>query len=274
MNYWWDRKTLKLRAKNTLKTKYWWTLLALIIVGILGSDGGSSISSSFSSYYNNNNSLSNYSMGGEYYNTVLSVATAIALVLLAIGFLYSTFIGNVISVGGYRFLCANTVEHNKPSLSHLFFGFKQGNYMNIVKAMFMRNLFVFLWSLLFVIPGIIKGYSYYMIPYIMAENPRISWQRAFEISKVTTRGEKWKIFVLGFSFIGWMFLASSFLCLALLPSHIFGLIIGLILYGLSMFALTPYIRATHAELYGALRFKAAKCGYCSKDEIASEHFDF
>ena len=109
--------------------------------------------------------------------------------------------------------------------------------MNVVKIMFWRELKIFLWSLLFVIPGIIKSYEYSMVPYILAENPHISSERAFELSKKMTRGEKWKIFVLDLSFLGWRILGVLCCCVG----EIF---------------LQPYVEATYAELYQVMREKA------------------
>ena len=96
------------------------------------------------------------------------------------------------------------------------------------------NVKVFLWSLLFIIPGIIKSYEYCMIPYILAENPEIEMDRAFEISRKMTKGEKWKIFVLGLSFIGWYLLGLLCCC------------VGTIF-------VDPYSEATYAELYQVMR---------------------
>lgn len=254
----WDRRTLKNRAKSVLRKKYWWTFLALLIVGILGSGNLSVASYNYSGSSNGYSNVYDYGYYPGYDAAMIwriaSIVLAVVGVFAVFAILYSIFVGNVIDVGGYRFMCANTVEANKPDLSNIFFGFKRGfNYLNIVRTIFLRNLFVFLWSLLLIIPGIIKGYAYFMVPYIMAENPNIPWQRAFEISKRTTQGEKWDIFVLGLSFLGWILLAALTL-------------------GLGFLFLNPYIQATHAELYGALRFKAAKCGYCTRDEIGAEHF--
>ncbi len=68
---------------------------------------------------------------------------------------------------------------------------------------FGRDLYTVLWTLCLIIPGIVKSYEYKMIPYILAENPRILRKRAFEISKNMMDGEKWNAFVIDLSFIGW-----------------------------------------------------------------------
>ena len=80
--------------------------------------------------------------------------------------------------------------------------------MNVVLTEFLRGLFTFLWSLLFVIPGIIKGYEYMLIPYLLADNPQMDREEAFAKSKEMMDGNKWSLFCLDFSFIGWMILSA------------------------------------------------------------------
>ena len=87
-------------------------------------------------------------------------------------------------------------------------GFLNGAYLRNVATIFCRDLYTALWTLCLVIPGIVKSYEYKMIPYILAENPRISRKRAFEISKNMMDGEKWNAFVLDLSFIGWNLLST------------------------------------------------------------------
>ena len=82
----------------------------------------------------------------------------------------------------------NRVSGSK--VERVFWVFKSGNYLNVVKIMFLMNLKIFLWSLLLFIPGIIKSYQYYMIPYILAENPGIDSRRAFELTKEMTDEQK------------------------------------------------------------------------------------
>ena len=110
------------------------------------------------------------------------------------------------------------------------------NYKNIVKTEFMRGLFVWLWSLLFLIPGIIKGYEYKMVPYIVSENPTINYKDALAESKKLMKGNKWKAFVLDLSFIGWD-------------------ILGVLTLGvLGVFFVDPYVYSTDAALYETLKY--------------------
>ncbi len=75
-------------------------------------------------------------------------------------------------------------------------------------AMLLSFVRVFLWSLLFVIPGAVKYYSYYLVPYILHDNPNISATEALQMSKTMMRGWKAKMFIFELSFIGWMLLSS------------------------------------------------------------------
>ena len=95
---------------------------------------------------------------------------------------------------------------------------------------FLRSLYVFLWSLLFVIPGIMKEYSYAMTPFILAENPGMSASQAIRLSEDLMDGYKSDLFILDLSFIGWDLLAV----LTLNLGHI---------------ALNPYKNAAYAAFY-------------------------
>ena len=93
---------------------------------------------------------------------------------------------------------------NAP-FSSLFSAFGGPAYRNVVKVMFMKNLFIFLWSLLFVIPGIYKAYQYCMVDYLMAEKSYMTYQRALELSRQMTRWREVQYFHSGLSFFGWLF---------------------------------------------------------------------
>ena len=109
------------------------------------------------------------------------------------------------------------------------------NWRGNVKTMFLRDLFLFLWSLLFFIPAIIKAYSYRMVPYILADHPEMSGTEVITLSRQMMNGSKWRAFVLDLSFIGWHILSA--------------LTMGI----LGIFYVTPYKCSTDAELYQALK---------------------
>ena len=141
------------------------------------------------------------------------------------------------------------IREEEKTLDSLIFVYKSGQLKNSIITMFMKGLFQWLWTLLLIIPGIIKSYEYRMIPYILSENPGISRKRAFEISKQMMKGNKWKTFVLDLSFIGWQILSA--------------LTIGI----LGIFYVNPYVQGTNAELYAYLREDALQRGYVSSNEL-------
>lgn len=211
-------------------------MLAALIVSIITGGGGGSSSAGASSG-SSAGASSGTSDGSMEFNIsillfILLIVAVIFVVALVIGFALSAFLTNILEVGGCRFFIKNAEE--KATVAEFAYGFKN-NYMNMVGVMFLRTLYTFLWSLLFIIPGIIKSYEYRMIPYIMAENPDISSEEAFRISKEMMDGNKWDAFVLDLSFIGWDLL-SILTC-------------GI----LSIFYVNPYRYATNAELYLELK---------------------
>ena len=98
----------------------------------------------------------------------------------------------------------------KIDFKDLFAGFSQDIGQNILLG-FLSSLFVALWSLLFVIPGIVKAYGYGMIYYIKADHPEYDWRTCLQASQQMMYGHKMDLFVLDLSFIGWYFVGS--LCL-------------------------------------------------------------
>ena len=189
----------------------------------------------------------------QYVRLLVPAIVGVAVFVGIFGLFYRVFVVNVIEIGSARFF--TICRYERIAFKEIIYGFKNGRYIDNVKTMFMRDLYTFLWSLLFVVPGIVKYFSYWMIPYILAENPNISTDRAFEISKKTTDGEKGRMFGLCLSFIGWYILAG---------------VANIFTFGLATLALAPYPSATFAELYGALRVKAVKTGICTRDEIGAD----
>lgn len=163
---------------------------------------------------------------------VFALVFMIAVMVMIILIPLEVFLLNPLEVGIKRFFLQNLKE--EANIKEICYAFDH-SYLNCVKTLFFRDLYIFLWSLLFVIPGIIKAYEYRMIPYIVGENPGISRAEAFAISSSMMQGNKWKAFVLDLSFLGWYILN--------------GLTLGI----LGIFYLNPYVNQTDAALY--LRLK-------------------
>lgn len=152
----------------------------------------------------------------------------------------SIFLTAPLEVSIKRFLLFNR-SSDQADLKELSYAFRY-SYLNIVKVLFFQFLYTFLWGLFLWVPGIIKRYEYRMIPYLLAENPNLSKEEAFAISKRMMDGEKWETFVLDWSFIGY-YILSIFTA-------------GL----LSIFYVTPYKILTDTELYAALKGKGTDQG--------------
>ncbi|MCI7243210.1 MAG: DUF975 family protein [Lachnobacterium sp.] len=269
----WTRAELKSKAKFSFKRNYWKSVLISLILALLvgGGSSGSSISSAVSNnligssdssvtddYSNDDSSLYD---GNDFYddtydgnveddiddlksmadNTAGMMAIGIFLIvfiivfvaLMAVFILLDVFIFNPLEVGCKKYYLRNL---NEPAqVGNIGYAF-DNNYKNITKTMFFRDLFTVLWTLLFIIPGIVKSYEYQMIPYLLADNPQMTKEQAFEESKRMMQGQKWKAFVLDLSFIGWNILSA--------------LTLGI----LGIFYVQPYMDATHAALYEALRY--------------------
>jgi len=163
----------------------------------------------------------------------LMLIILIALVAIAVAIVIDAFIINPLEVGSKRFFLRNL--NQTAEVKEIAYAF-DNNYMEIVKTVLLRDVFIALWSLLFIIPGIIKSYEYRMIPYLMADDPTLTRTQAFEMSKNMMHGNKWKAFVLDLSFIGWEILSVFTLGL------------------LSIFYVEPYIQHTNAALYENLRY--------------------
>lgn len=97
------------------------------------------------------------------------------------------------------------IRKEPVQISNLFDGFK--NFMTSFTLYLVNGIFVFLWSLLFIIPGIIKGYAYSMSYYILNDHPEMTQSEAREASIEMMKGHKWELFCLQFSFIGWILLS-------------------------------------------------------------------
>lgn len=234
---------LKMNGKNAFRRNYWPCVGASIVVTLLTvGGGGSSVASNasdlsdiFSDSATSVDHIINIPTG------LAGMAVSIVGVIAILAVLFSFFVSNVMEVGGDRFFIQN--RDSAPTVGTIFDGFKSGNYLNIVKTMFLKDLYTFLWTLLLIIPGIIKSFEYLMVPYILAENPGMDSKEAFALSKQMMDGEKANAFMLGLSFIGW-YILSLFTC-------------GL----LNIFYVNPYVNATYAELYAYNKEKAFQQGW-------------
>lgn len=217
------------------KKNYVSAVVVALLMGIFGTVSGESSArrvSENSDIYSGN--LFNVGM-------ITGLLAGIATVVILIVLVAKVFVGNLLKMGGYRFFILNQTA--QPGIGTLLDGFRSGHYVNIVLTMFLRDLFTALWSLLLVVPGIVKHYEYLMVPYIIAENLAMDYKEAFQISKQMMDGEKMEAFIMDLSFLGW-YLLSAVTC-------------GL----LAIFYVNPYVQASFAEMYTFNKQKAYQEGY-------------
>lgn len=242
----WTRAELKDRAKAGLKQYYWYGLLVAFVAGILGAGE----STSLPNISLRGGTTSQTRVGAEvldffqdpYMNlgiTLFAVSTALVVFLAVI--CLSVFLSGVVAVGKCRYFTMSTLAQQNAGFEELFACFKKGRYWNVVKIQFLRGLYEFLWSLLLIIPGIIKHYEYYMVPYLTAEYPQMDQKEIFRLSKEMMDGNKFAVWVLELSFIGWDLLGVLLCCIG------------------SLF-IQPYKEATYAELY--LKLREERLGIC------------
>ena len=265
----WTRKSVKQKGKKAFFGNFWKCVLVAIILCIAvgtassGFSSGSSFSTTFTNIINSsrdNDSSSDRtvtvtdedgtshqvtfdidladpaSVDQDEVNLFIGIFIAgviiyVIITVFALAFKY--FLMIPFEYGCRKFFRKNLDEPAK--LSNIVYVF-DSHYKNIVKTAFLTDLFIWLWSLLFIVPGIIKAYQYRLVPYIMSENPDMSFRDAQAESARLMKGNKWKSFVLDLSFIGWD-------------------ILSLFTWGiLDIFFVGPYKASTDAALYESIKY--------------------
>lgn len=153
-----------------------------------------------------------------------AVYIALAAIIMAVAYFV---LGSIIEIGYARFNL-ELLDGNEAKIETLFAYFY--NWQTTAAARLLQSLYVFLWSLLFFIPGIIAAYSYAMTGYILAEHPELTAGEAIERSKEMMSGNRFRLFCLQLSFIGW-----SILCV--------------FTFGIGNLWLTPYKQVATAAFY-------------------------
>ena len=155
--------------------------------------------------------------------TVLLPLVSVAGLLGIVSFI----LGGTVELGYAKFLLKQ-YDRKQLQFSDLFSQFER--FGTGFAQKFLRTLFTVLWSLLFIIPGIVKGLSYAMTPFILEEHPEMTASEAIKASMRLMDGHKMDLFILGLTFIGWEILA----CLTM---------------GIGFLFLNPYMNAAYAAFY-------------------------
>ena len=160
-----------------------------------------------------------------FWTVLLPLASVAGLLSLA-----ALILGGVVELGYAKFLLKQ-YDRKQLQFSDLFSQFER--FGTGFAQKFLRTLFTVLWSLLFIIPGIVKGLSYAMTPFILEEHPEMTASEAIKASMRLMDGHKMDLFILGLTFIGWSLLA----CLTM---------------GIGFLFLNPYMNAAYAAFYRSI----------------------
>ncbi len=258
-----NRKVLKARAKEVLKTSYWQTFGVLLLIQLIGSAA--------SMFF----TLPSRVISGTLSTFAAFMLLGVILVLVALYLVINIFFLTPLSLGGNKFLL-DAAKSGFTDVGAIGYSFRS-NYKNIVKVTFMKSLilvafgvvpllllaagygysasllgiglydasayssisfsgsdtlFVLLTVLAYIllIPLYMKVYDYYLVEYILAEDSDMTWREALAKSKKLMRGNRWATFVMNLSFFGW-------------------LLLGTCACGIGTLFVLPYIKATDTQLY-------------------------
>ena len=225
----WTRKELKDRAKASLKRNYWKSVLIALLLSLI-------YAGTVENGKNNvdDGTWTDVFAGMSSGEILLALSLLLGAVLMAVlvSAVFRAIIYNPLKVGisGYCIQALN----GDASLQALSTGYKP-RFLANVWTLFLRDLYIVLWSLLLIVPGIVKTYAYSMTPFILAENPDLSAKEALSRSSAMMKGNKWKVFVLDLSFLGWNILSALTLSI------------------LGVFYVEPYKMLTDGALYEKLK---------------------
>lgn len=226
----WNISEVKAKGRFAFKANYWRCVGAALLAWLFA---GGCVSCS-TTQTTGNPEMENFlnSASPEQLTATFFVVGSASLILIIIALLVRIFITNPIEVGCARFFKKN-IEDPTTDLGAIGEGF--GDFGHVFLTLFLRDLFTFLWSLLFIIPGIVASYSYRMVPYILKDNPELSPMEAIGRSKELMIGNRWQAFVMDLTFIGWALL-------------------GILTFGIVwVFWTGPYMESTDAALYLELK---------------------
>ena len=215
-----DASQIRLKARDSLKGNYWPAVGVAFVAAIFGAlmvNGGS---------YSLNIEKRATELFGDLpkiVKTYLMIAAGGAGALS----LVNLILGGVVQLGYAQYLLKQQ-DREICSIQDLFSQFDR--FGQGFLQLFLRNLYTFLWGLLFLIPGLIKSFAYAMTPFLMAEDPTLTAYEAIKLSQEKMRGHKGELFCLGLSFFGWAVLA-------------------VLTGGIGEIFLNPYINAAYAAFY-------------------------
>lgn len=248
--------TLKQNGWSCIKSNYWYVVLADFLIAIIvqaASGVVSGILSAIMTAVLQFTAFGAIAVSGGFDSNSETTAVIIAMityfifygVILVLSLALSAFVTEPMNVGRSSYYLKNRTR--TATFTDIFNGVTK-NYKNVAKVCFFRVLYVFLWSMLFVVPGIIKSLEYSQVPFILAENPDIEYKTALSLSSRLVYGHKFDICLFYLSFIGWYLL-------------------GAFAMGIGQYFVNPYYNSSRTELYEFLKVDAVGSGRVAAEEL-------
>ena len=235
----WSIRDIKKKGRSALKKNYWRSVIVAALMFLL-----TTVASKLSQI-RSRGILKN--VGFEPLHKMapneIMIITGIVVVgymsIIVFAVLVKIICSNALEVGGCLFF-KNNVEEESAKLTLIGEGFS--DYAHVFVTLLLRDIFVVLWSCLGIFPGLVKGYSYKMVPYIVKDYPDLSETEVITLSRSMMDGNKWRTFLLDLTFVGWFFA-------------------GVVTYGMiSVLWTYPYYENTIAALYLELKGLQGDCG--------------
>ena len=232
-------KDFRQKAREVLKGKWGIAVLAGLLASLLCGTTSSGVNFDFNI---NTSDIQSIDVEQLIQNLIpqpfRGVLVGGVLAVLAIGLVFAAVyyvIGSVVGVG-YAQFNLDLHDQNNPAIGTMFSRFSMWKTTAVTRLL--RDVYVLLWSLLLIIPGIVASYSYSMAEFILAENPGLKPKEALARSKELMHGNKWRLYCLHLSFIGWALLS-------------------LLTLGIGVLWLVPYQQASVAAFYRDIAQKGA-----------------
>lgn len=233
-----DRTGLKLQARDRMRGSLGNAILVALICALLIGD------SSFDMNFNFDQSTEQMSAQTDYTESLadmfahpmfVGIFSGVLLLAVISGVCYTIFFANILKVGqkGW-FMRYSRSEY--PSVGQLFASLRI--YKPAMATMLLHDVYIFLWSLLFIVPGIVKSYAHRLVPYIIYENPNLSPSEVLRLSEDMMKGYKLEMFLFDWSFFWWNLLSA-------ITAGIVGIVY-----------VQPYINTAEAYVYDAIKHDA------------------
>lgn len=195
-------------ARESLSKKWGIAIGVGLLASLLGGAGIDGVSFTYKKSFEIDTGTVNYDISSilNIENQQILNITLISILIAAVIFVFAySLLGSIIQVGYSKFNL-QLVDKSDVNVNSLFKYFS--NWKNIICTDLLVFLYVTLWSLFLIIPGIVATYSYAMTSYVLAENPELTATEAIQRSKELMKGNRYRLFCLHLSFIGWDFLCA------------------------------------------------------------------